>query len=186
MRTIIFAIIIGFVLAAPAAAQEDLEPRTVGGRGVTTIGLAGFIDKYASNETTFPTHASLHVDIGRFLTSRFAVRGGLLGATTFGDPDDDVTTGPGAAALHALGSVQFYFTPQAMVSFYTGAEYRAQLTRRADKDAGTLLGLGGLQATVSSRASVFVQAGYGARLSRGDEGEWQTRITGEIGFRFRF
>lgn len=186
MRTIIFALIIGFVFAAPAAAQEDVEPRTVGGRGITTIGLAGFIDKYTSNETTFPTHASLHVDIGRFLTSRFAVRAGLLGATTFGDPDDEVATGPGAAALHALGSVQFYFTPQSLLSFYTGAEYRAQLTRRAGQDAGTMLGLGGLQATVSSRASVFVQAGYGARLSRGDEGELQTRITGEVGFRLRF
>lgn len=186
MRTIIIATITWFVLVAPSAAQEDVEPRVVGGRGVTTIGLAGFVDKYASSETTFPTHASLHVDLGRFITSRIAVRGGLLGSTTFGEPDDDVTTGPGAAALHALGSVQFYFTPQAMVSFYTGAEYRSQLTRRAGTDAGTLLGLGGLQATVSSRASVFVQAGYGARLTRGDEGEWQTRVTGELGFRIRF
>ncbi|MGE0866222.1 MAG: hypothetical protein AB7P34_20170 [Vicinamibacterales bacterium] len=186
MRTIIIAAIIAIAFAAPAAAQEDVEPRTVGGAGVTTIGFAGFIDKFASSETTFPTHASLHVDISRFITARFAARGGLLGSTTFGEVDDEAVTGPGAAALHAFGGAQFYFTPQAMASFYTGAEYRAQLTGRAGKDAGTLLGVGGLQATVSSRASVFVQAGYGARLSRGDEGEWQTRVTVEIGFRFRF
>ncbi len=186
MRTSLLVILFSVALAPAATAQEDVEPRTVGGRGVTTIGLAGFVDKFSSTEATFPTHATLHLDVSRFVTGRFAVRAGLLGSTTFGESDDEAPVGPGAAALHALGGVNFYFTPQSLLSFYTGAEYRAQLTRRADQDAGTILGLGGLQATVSSRASVFVQAGYGARLSRGDDGELQTRVTGEVGFRLRF
>jgi len=172
--------------AAPAVAQEDVEPRTVGARGVMSIGLSGFVDKFASSESTFPTQATLHVDVSRFITGKLAVRAGLIGSALFGVDEDEVTTGPGTAAIHALGSVLYYFTPQSLLSFYTGAEYRAQLTRRAEKDAGSTLGLAGIQATVSSRAAVFVQGGYGARLTRGDEGELQTRFTGEIGFRIKF
>lgn len=186
MPTLLLSLVLLLVISAPSFAQEDLEPRTVGGPGVTTIGLSGFIDRYASSEATFPTHATLNADVTRFLTARFAVRGGVIGSTTFGESDDEPSTGPGAAALHALGSVLFYFTPQSMISVYTGAEYRAQLTDRADEDAGTLLGLGGLQAAVSSRASVFVQGGYGGRLTRGVEGEFQSRVVGEVGFRLRF
>jgi hypothetical protein len=186
MRTLLLSLVTTLAISAPSFAQEDLEPRTVGGPGVTTIGLSGFVDRYASSESTFPTHLSLNADVTRFMTTRFAVRGGLIGSTTFGGADDEPITGPGAAALHALGSVLFYFTPQSMASFYTGAEYRAQLTDRAEKDAGTLLGLGGLQAALSSRTSVFVQGGYGGRLTRGEEGEFQSRLVGEVGFRLRF
>jgi hypothetical protein len=186
MRTLFCGFVFTFLACAPSWAQEDLEPRVVGSRGTTTVGLSGFIDKYASSESTFPTHATINTDVTRFITGRIALRGGLIGSTTFGESDEDGASGPGAAALHALGSVLFYFTPQSMVSLYTGGEYRAQLTDRADKDAGTLLGLGGLQAAVSSRASVFVQGGYGGRLTRGDEGEFQSRLVGEIGFRLRF
>jgi hypothetical protein len=186
MRTLLLSLAITLAIGAPSFAQEDLEPRSVGGAGITTIGLSGFIDRYSSSETSFPTHLSLNAELTRFVTTRFAVRGGMIGSTTFGGEDDASASGPGAAALHALGSVLFYFTPQSMVSFYTGAEYRAQLTDRAEKDAGTLLGLGGLQAALSSRASVFVQGGYGGRLTRGDEGEFQSRLAGEVGFRIRF
>jgi DNA-binding winged helix-turn-helix (wHTH) protein len=171
--------------ATPAAAQEDVEPRTVGRRGVTSVGVAGFLDKVSSSEDTFPTRLTLHVDVNRFVTGRIAVRGGVIGSTTFGD-DDEAVTGPGAAALHAIGGVFYYFTPQSILSAYAGAEYRAQLTHRADRDSGTVLGMGGVQAMLSSRASVFVQGGLGRRLTRGDEGELQTRIAGEIGLRFKF
>lgn len=172
--------------AVPAAAQEDVEPRIVGKRGTTTIGLAGFIDRFGSSEDTFPTRATMLVDATRFVTGRIAVRAGLIGAAAFGEDDDDEITGPGAATLDAHGGALFYFTPQSMVSFYAGLEYRSPLTRRADKEAGTALGLGGFQATVSSRVSVFMHGGYGMRLTRGDEGELQTRLTGELGFRIRF
>lgn len=171
--------------ARPAAAQEDIEPRTVGERGVTTIGIGGFLDQLSSSEETFPMHLTVHVDVNRFITSRFAVRGGVIGSTTFRE-DDEPPAGPGVAALHALGGVFYYFTPQSMVSAYAGGEYRAQLTRRAERDSGTVLGIGGVQATLSSRASVFVQGGWGRRLTRGDEDELQTRIAGEIGLRIKF
>jgi len=186
MRTLLLSFVLTFAISAPAIAQEDLAPRTVGGPGVTTIGLSGFIDKYASAEATFPMHATINADLTRFVTARFALRGGLIGTTTFGESSGDEVVGPGAAAWQALGGVHFYFTPQSMVSLYTGAEYRVQLTDRAATEAGSLLGLGGLQAAVSSRASVFVQGGFGGRLTRGDDGEFQTRIVGEIGFRLRF
>jgi hypothetical protein len=181
-----FAIAALLLLSAEARAQEDLEPRTVGGTGDMSIGLSGFIDRFGSNEESFPLRATLHVDVSRFVSGRVAVRAGLVGSTFFGESEGETPTGPQAAALHGHGDVLFYFTPQSMMSVYTGAEYRAQLTHRADKDAGTVLGLAGLQATVSSRASVFVQGGYGVRLTRGDEGELQSRIVGELGLRIRF
>lgn len=186
MHRVFACLFVATLLPCAALAQEDLEPRTVGGAGVTTIGLAGFIDRFASSESTFPTQITLQADAGRFITGRIAVRGGLIGSTTIGADEDDVVTGPGAAALHARGAALFYFTPQSMASLYAGVEYRAQLTRRADQDAGTALGLGGVEASVSSRASVFVQGGYGARLTLGDEGERQWRLVADIGFRIRF
>jgi DNA-binding winged helix-turn-helix (wHTH) protein len=175
------------LFAAPAFAQEDIEPRTVGGAGVTTIGVAGFIDRFESAEDTFPLHTTLQVDVSRFVTGRLAVRAGLIGSAVFGtDADEEVATGPGAAALDARGALLFYFTPQSMVSAYAGAEYRTPLTARADEESGTALGVGGVQAMLSARASIFVQGGYGARLTRGSEGERQTRIVGETGIRIRF
>jgi hypothetical protein len=114
------------------------------------------------------------------------VRGGIVGAASFRQDDDESTQGPRAASLHALISGLYYFTPQSMLSLYSGAEYRAQLTRRADKDSGSALAVAGVEATLSSRASVFVEGGYGARLTRGDEGERQTRIAGRVGVRIKF
>jgi hypothetical protein len=176
------------LLLSPAAAfaQEDIEPRIVGAAGTNSIGIGGFIDNFSSSEDTFPLHATVHVDVSRFLTNRIALRGGVIGSTTFRDDSDEIVTGPGAASLHALVSGLYYFTPQSMLSLYTGVEYRAQLMRRAEKDSGTALGVGGLEATISSRASLFIQGSYGARLTRGDEGELQTRLTGEVGVRIKF
>jgi hypothetical protein len=176
------------LVATTAGAQtEDIEPRVIGGSGVTSVGFSGFIDRFTSSEALFPWHVTAHVDVTRFLTNRIAVRGGLIGSTLFaGDDADERATGPGAASLDAAVAGLFYFTPQAMASFYTGGEYRAPLTARAERDAGTMLGKAGVQAAISSRASVFVEGGYGARLTRGDDDELQTRIVAEIGLRIKF
>jgi hypothetical protein len=88
--------------------------------------------------------------------------------------------------LQAAAAGLFYFTPDAMLSFYTGGEYRAQLTSRADRDAGTLLAKGGLHGAASSRVGVYVEAGYGLRLTRGDDDERQMRLVGEVGLRIKF
>lgn len=187
MRCACFAIVLAVVVSPKSVfAQEDLEPRVIAEKGTTTIGVSGFLDQFASPESTFPTQVTLHLDVSRFVTSRIAARGGLIGTAVLGGDEDDVATGPGTAALDALGSVLYYFTPQSMASFFAGLEYRAPLTARAERDAGTALGLGGVQAALSSRSAVFVQGGYGVRLTRGDEGEWQRRLTGEIGFRIKF
>lgn len=171
--------------AAPAHAQEDIEPRTIGEAGRVTVGLAGFIDQFSSSEETFPMHVTVHADVMRFLSARLAAGGGLIGSTMVGGDEDERPTGAGASSVHGLARIVYYFSPQSIASFYTGVEYRAQLTSRADKDSGTALAVGGVQAAVSSRVSVFVQGGYGARLTRGEDGELQTRITGELGFRLR-
>lgn len=187
MRVIIGCFVLVLWLSPAAAyAQEDIEPRAVGEAGTNSIGLGGFIDNFSSSAETFPLHATAHLEVSRFLTNRIALRGGVIGSTTFRDDSDEIVTGPGAASLHALVSGLYYFTPQSMLSLYTGVEYRAQLMRRAEKDSGTALGLGGFEATLSSRASLFIQGGYGARLTRGDDGELQTRLSGEIGVRIKF
>lgn len=180
-------------IAQPASAQasapslpEDIEPRVIGAKGATAVGFSGFVDKFNSSEETFPLHAVMQIDVTRFVTTRFAARGGLLGATTFGGDEDAQVSGPGAPAVSATAALLYYFTPQGMVSLYAGSEYRAQLTSRAEKDAGSLLGLAGVEAAVSSRAHVFVEGGFGARLTHGDEGERQTRIVGQVGIRIKF
>ena len=157
----------------------------VGTGGLTTVGLSGFVDKFSSSEDTFPFRATFHVDVSRFLTTNLALRGGIIGSGAFGG-DEDQPVGPEAASIDATAGALWYFTPQSMASLYGGLEYRVPLTARAEKDPGSALGIGGVQAAVSSRASVFVQGGYGARLTRGDEGELQTRLVGEVGFRIRF
>lgn len=147
-------------------------------------GVSGFIDHFSSSEDSYPWKVSVYFDVSRFVTSKIAVRGGLAGATTF--HEDDESSGPAASSIDAFVSGLYFFTPQSMVSLYSGAEYRAQLNRRAETDAGSVMGVGGLQATLSSRAGLFVEAGYGVRLTQGDEGESLTRLTGQVGIRVRF
>jgi hypothetical protein len=179
--------LITFVTPSLGFAQdEDIEPRIVGAKGLMAVGVSGFVDTFASTEDTFPFQLTIHADVRRFVTSWLALRGGVIGSSAFGEDNESERTGPGAAALHLQIGSDVYFTPASMASFYVGGEYRAQLTRRADKDAGSMLGIAGVQAALSSRASVFVQGGYGMRLTRGAEGEIQTRLTGEVGLRFRF
>jgi hypothetical protein len=172
-------------IPAGASAQEDIEPRVVGSTGTTTAGVSGFIDRFSSTEDDFPWRVSLYFDLSRFVTSKIAVRGGLVGATTFHDEDDE-SVGSSTSSLNAFAGALYFFTPQSMVSLYSGAEYRGQLNRRAERDAGTVLGLGGVQAMLSSRAGLFIEGGYGVRLTKGDEGERLTRLTGQIGLRIRF
>jgi hypothetical protein len=56
-----------------------------------------------------------------------------------------------------------------MVSFYAGADYRAQITQRDGSDAGTIIGVAGVQGALSSRVSLFLEGGYGAGLQKNDD-----------------
>ena len=67
MRTLFFGFVFTLAACASSWAQEDLEPRIVGDRGTTTVGLSGFIDKYSSSESTFPTHATINTDVTHFI-----------------------------------------------------------------------------------------------------------------------
>jgi len=172
--------------AAVCAQQEELEPRMVGRPGMTSVGMAGFADRFFSSEEELPTNYTAQVDILRFLTRRIAVRGGVVGSGSFGgETTEDAKAGSGAPALHGLGGVSFYFTPASMVSAYVGAEYWGQITQRSGRDVGSLIGTAGVQGAFSSRASFFIQGGYGARLNRGDDNELLTRFVGQIGLRIR-
>lgn len=196
--TLLFAAVATAASAAAAAAQtdpvppsivsEEIEPRTVGRRGTMSIGIAGFADKFSSTENVFATNYVAQVDVCRFVTRRIAVRGGLVGSGRFGgsdDAEDALPAGSGAPAMQAAGGVLFYFTPQKLASFYLGGEYWAQITQRVAGDTGSLVGVAGIHATVSSRASLFIQGGFGSRIARGDEGELLTRVVAQLGLRIK-
>jgi hypothetical protein len=169
------------------AQSEDIEPRIIGHKGTTQIGVAGFFDRVYSSEQLLPLNFTVQVDAGRFITKRFVARLGLVGSGSLGGEDsENLASGAGAPSVHATGGLMFYFTPESIISLYTGAEYWTQLTQRADADKGSVFGKAGLQAAVSSRASVFAEGGYGVRVTRGDKGELMTRITGQVGLRIKF
>lgn len=167
--------------------SEDVEPRSIGAAGTMMFGVAAFVDRFHSSERTLPTNYTAQIDVGRFVTRAFLVRGGLAGSGSFGGDDpEERPTGVGAPALHAFGGLLYYFTPQSMVSLYSGVEYWAQLTQRAAEDAGSIVGRVGVQGAASSRASLFVEGGYGVGLTKGDEGELVSRFGGQLGVRLKF
>lgn len=188
VRIAVLLAMMAAVAAGPARAQtEEIEPRTIAERGTTLVGFAGFIDKFYASEEALPINYSAQIDLARFVTSHFAIRGGLVGTgSARGENADDLTTGAGAPALHALAGVLYYLTPESMVSLYGGAEYWAQLTQRTSPDSGSLVGKAGIQAAASSRVSFFVEAGYGVRLTRDDEDQLMSRLVGQIGVRVKF
>ena len=196
MRTRVRAIAIALtVLASVRMAQaqttpqssEEVEPRTIGTTGTTMTGFSGYIDRFFSPEDGLPFNYSLQVDVGRFITRTFVVRGGVRGSGSVGgDEAEDLPAGQGVAALHAFAGLVHYFTPQSMVSLYAGADYWAQLTQRDSADAGTLLGIGGVQGQLSSRVSLFLEGGYGAALWKNDDEVRATRLVAQIGVRLKF
>jgi opacity protein-like surface antigen len=173
---------------SPQVVSEEIEPRIIGRRGTTSIGIAGFADRFSSTENLFATNYVAQIDVCRFVTKRFAVRAGVVGTGSFGGDENvesSLPSGSGAASVQAAGGVLFYFTPQRIASFYLGGEYWAQLTRRVAGDTGSLVGVAGLHAAFSSRASVFMQGGVGGRIARGDDGELLTRIVVQLGVRIK-
>ncbi len=182
--------IVALASAAPGFAQgEEVEPRIIAKRGTTLLGMSGSLSRFFSSEELFAGIFTVQVDGHRFVFDKIALRAGLVGTGQFGGPaddDDTAASGPGTAALEALGGALYYFTPASVWSLYGGAEYRFRLTERAASDPGAVNGLAGLQGALSSRASFFVEGGYGVRLRKGDEGELLTRIVGQAGVRFRF
>jgi hypothetical protein len=181
--------------------SEDVEPRIIGQRGVTLLGTSGSLSRFYSSEDLFTGTYTVQVDGHHFITRKIALRFGAIGSDTFGggsdDSDDDdsddsdssndgTSTSLSGHAIEGLGGAVYYFTPESVWSFYGGGEYRARITNRLTNDIGAVNAIVGLQGALSSRASFFVEGGYGFRLRRGGEGELQTRIVGQGGVRFRF
>jgi hypothetical protein len=171
----------------PQVTTEETEPRVVGRAGMTMIGFSGFVDRAFSTASLMPLNYTVQADGLRFVTGHIAVRFGVAGSGSIGG-DDAATrpTGTGVPALQAFAGGLYFLRPKSMLSPYAGAEYWAQLTERADKDAGSIVGKFGLQAAVSSRTALFAEGGYGVGLAKGPDGELVTRIVGQIGFRVRF
>lgn len=204
--TVFIAVVTGSVATAWAQSpqeqhhSEEVEPRIIGHRGVTLFGVSGSLNRYFSSEDLFAGSYTVQVDGHHFISKKIAVRFGAIGSDHFGgepddsdDSDDDSsaddseTSGTLAGnAVEVLGGAVYYFTPESVWSFYGGAEYRTRVTNRLTDDIGSVNAIVGLQGALSSRASFFVEGGYGLRLQRGSEGELQTRIIGQGGVRFRF
>jgi len=174
--------------SSPVLVEEDVEPRIVGRTGTTLLGLSGFVDRAFSTEKLMPFNYVVQVDGVRFVTGHIAIRLGVAGSGSLGGDEDDeaaLLTGTGAPALRAFGGGMYFLRPKSMVSLYGAGEYWAQLTQRTEKDAGSIVVTLGLQAAVSSRASLFAEAGYGFGLTKGADDELVTRLSGQIGFRIR-
>ena len=190
VRTFALALLVFAGGAASGFAQtEDVEPRIIGRRGTTLVGMAGSLSRFFSSEDMMPGSYTVQVDVHRFVFAKIAVRVGLVGSGQFGgtsSSDDDEAPGLATPSLEVLGGAVYYFTPQSIWSVYGGAEYRARLTERVEGDSGSVSGLAGLQGALSSRASFFLEGGYGMGLQRGDDGELLTRMVGQAGVRFRF
>ena len=174
-------------VAAQDRTSEDLEPRIIGAAGTTAVGFSGYVDKFFSPETALPTNYTVQVDVNRFLTDRWVVRGGIAGSGSYGgDDSDELRTGPGAPAVHALGGVFFYFTPRSIWSAYTGIGLTVQMTQRSGSGMSSVVGSLGLQGAVSSRASLFIEGGFGRGLNKDDEDNRLSRFGGNIGIRLKF
>ena len=169
----------------PVTPNEDVEPRIIGGPGTTAIGLGGYADRITSEDDNLPLNLTLQVDIGRFLTKHIAVRGGVVGSGALGGDPDELPTGVGVPSLHAFAAANWYFTPQSMASLYAGAGYWAQITAREGPDRGSILGLAGMEAALSSRATVFVEGGWGLGLTKTDDGATRQRFVARLGVRVK-
>ena len=169
----------------PVAPNEDIEPRVVGAPGAMSVGLSGSADRITSEDDNLPLNLTLQVDVSRFLTKRIAVRGGIAGAGAIGGDPDDLPAGVGVPSLHAFGAAAWYFTPQSMASVYAGAGYWAQITARDGPDRGSVLGLGGVEAAVSSRALLFLEGGWGVGLTKTDDDATRTRFIARLGVRLK-
>lgn len=167
--------------------SEDIEPRVIGTPGTMALGLAGSGDQITSGDDDYPPfNLTLQVELSRFLSSKIAVRGGVVGSAALGGDADDRTDGTGQPALHVFGAGLYYFTPQSIASLYAGAGYWWQMTARGDSaDAGSVLGLGGVEASFSSRATVFVEGGYGIGLTKTDDGTTRQRFLARVGVRLK-
>jgi hypothetical protein len=185
----VFAFVLTLLGASAVSAHaqtEETEPRVVARPGTTLVGFSGYVDRFFSSEAVFPINYTAQIDVCRFVTKRFAVRGGAVGSGSVrGDNSDELASGSGAPSVHALVGVLYYFTPDSIVSAYVGGEYWAQLTQREGRDTGSFFGTAGLQAAISSRASFFVQGGVGARVNRGDDDELLTRFVAQLGLRIK-
>jgi hypothetical protein len=167
--------------------SEEVEPRVIGTTGTMLAGFSGFIDRSFSSEQDLPFNYNLQIDVGRFVTTRFVVRGGIRGTGSVGgDDSEDLPTGQGVPALHGFGGLLYHFTPQSIVSLYTGADYWGQLTQRNGPDTGAIVGVLGVQGALSSRVSLFVEGGYGTGLTKNDDDVRLTRAVGQIGVRLKF
>lgn len=169
----------------PVTPNEDVEPRVVGRPGTTAIGLGGYADRITSEDDNLPLNLTLQVDVSRFLTTHIAARGGVVGTAALGGDPDELRTGVGVPSLHAFAAAAWYFTPQSMASFYAGAGYWAQITARDGADRGSILGLAGIEAALSSRANVFVEGGYGVGLTRTGDGATRQRFVARLGVRVK-
>ncbi len=178
--------LLGAGAATVHAQTEETEPRVIARPGTTVVGFSGYVDRFFSSEAVFPINYTAQVDVCRFVTRRFAIRGGAVGSGSVkGDNSDENATGSGAPSVHAIAGVLYYFTPDSIVSMYVGGEYWAQLTQREGRDTGSVFGTAGLQAAISSRASFFVQGGVGGRVNRGDRDELLTRFVAQLGLRIK-
>lgn len=153
------------LLLVPSMAEAQNEDRTVGRQGATQIGFSFSTISVSQGDSDIesPTVYYGNVEVGRFLTDRFVLRGGLSGIGTFGG-DDDSGEDFGFTQFSGLVGLLLYFSPSSVGSAYVGADYSFTLTNRVDGDNGTIYGRVGVQGAVTPRAAIFGEFGYGRQM----------------------
>ena len=170
----------------PVTPNEDVEPRVVGAPGRTSIGLAGYADRITSEDDDLPFHLTLQVDVSHFLTTRIAVRGGVVGSGALGGDPDDVPTGIGVTALHAFGAGELLLHAAGRWPASTPAPATGPRSPPATAPTAARSSASAAWRRRSRRARrVFVEGGYGLGLTRTEDGATRQRFVARVGVRVK-
>lgn len=149
-------------------------------------GFSGDIDRFFSSERGLPFNYSMQIDVGRFVTMALAFAAACAAVAASEETTQKISQPARACRAARLRRPAPLLHTTVDASFYAGADYWARITQRDSPDAGTIIGVAGVQGALSSRVSLFLEGGYGAALQKNDDDVRVTRIVGQIGVRLKF
>jgi hypothetical protein len=179
------------LFSSVAHAQSTEPARSVGRKGATQLGLNFATTTAISDNGLGGTSATTNlfggVDIGRFVTNKFLLRFGVSGFGEVGgsaQPSYGAQSSGGSTVTFTfLTGGLFYVTPQKAQSLYLGGDMSIPMSKNGSSNP-YVNGRVGVQAAIRANASFFVEAGYGAQissgnnngLSSGSNGSFQTNL----------
>lgn len=179
------------VTSAPqetTAAVDDESEKRIGRKGAKQLSLGFSATGYKVERPTFDSRGRItgtktstqgfffgQGDLGSFLSDSFLLR---LGATFSGQIGGDLDPN-----VQGLVGFLYYFSPDGSGSLYAGVDTTKDLGTEGSKPYG--YGRLGLQTMLNSRASFFVEGGYGKILSSESSGSGSFQVQAGLRFAFR-